>query len=52
VLANGKVAGLVFANSVVEDQVGYAIVTSEFAPLVSRSIARDTPVTPGACTGS
>jgi len=51
VLENGRVAGLVFANSVVEDQVGYAIVSSEFAPLVSRSIARDTPVSAGVCTG-
>jgi S1-C subfamily serine protease len=52
VLANGRVAGLVFANSVVEDQVGYAFVTSEFAPLVARSISRDTLVSPGVCTGS
>jgi len=52
VLENGSVAGLVFANSVVEDQVGYAIVSSEFAPLVSRSIAHDTPVSAGLCTGA
>ena len=39
VLPNGKVAGVVFANSVVEDHVGYAIVSSEFAQLVTRSIA-------------
>ena len=41
-LANGKVAGLVFANSVVEDQVGYAIVSSEFAPLVHEVRSRTT----------
>ena len=35
VLPNGKVAGVVFANSVVEDHVGYAIVSSEFSQLVS-----------------
>ncbi|MGZ5293726.1 MAG: MarP family serine protease [Actinomycetota bacterium] len=50
VLPNGKVAGLVFANSVVEDHVGYAIVSSEFAPLVMRAVARDEAVTPGMCT--
>jgi S1-C subfamily serine protease len=52
VLPNGRVAGLVFANSVVEDQVGYAIVSSEFSPLVSRSIARDDAVSPGICTAA
>ncbi|MGZ5350130.1 MAG: MarP family serine protease [Actinomycetota bacterium] len=50
VLPNGKVAGLVFANSVVEDHVGYAIVSSEFAPLVMRAVARDEAVSPGMCT--
>ena len=50
VLPNGKVAGLVFANSVVEDHVGYAIVSSEFAPLVTRATARNDAVTPGICT--
>ena len=49
-LPNGKVAGLVFANSVVEDHVGYAIVSSEFAPLVTRATARNDAVTPGICT--
>ena len=51
VLPNGRVAGLVFANSVVEDQVGYAIVSGEFSTLATRSVARDTPVSPGVCTG-
>jgi S1-C subfamily serine protease len=50
VLPNGKVAGVVFANSVVEDHVGYAIVSSEFSQLVSRSIGRDEAVSPGLCT--
>lgn len=50
VLPNGKVAGVVFANSVVEDHVGYAIVSSEFSQLVTRSIARDEAVSPGVCT--
>ena len=50
VLPNGKVAGVVFANSVVEDHVGYAIVSSEFSQLVARSIGRDEAVSPGLCT--
>lgn len=50
VLPNGKVAGLVFANSVVADHVGYAIVSSEFSQLVMRSVARDDTVSPGICT--
>ncbi|MEO8476281.1 MAG: MarP family serine protease [Actinomycetota bacterium] len=52
VLQSGKVAGLVFANSVVEDHVGYAIVSGEFAPLVARWITRDAPASAGACTGA
>jgi S1-C subfamily serine protease len=51
VLPNGKVAGIVFANSVVEEQVGYAIVADEFAGLVTRSVARDQSVSAGPCTG-
>ena len=52
VLPNGKVAGLVFANSVVQDQVGYAIVSGEFSSFVARSVARDTAAIPGVCTAA
>lgn len=52
VLPNGKVAGIVFANSVVADHVGYAIVSTEFAPLVERSVARNDLVSAGLCTAA
>jgi S1-C subfamily serine protease len=49
VLPDGTVAGLVFANSVVADHVGYAIVSSEFSSLVARAVARDATVSAGMC---
>lgn len=52
VLANGKVAGLVFANSVVEDEVGYAIVSDEFSSIVARAVAHDSAASPGICTAA
>jgi hypothetical protein len=49
VLPNGKVAGVVFANSVVADDVGYAIVSTEVVPEVAEARGDTTPVSTGSC---
>lgn len=49
VLANGRVAGLVFASSIADDDVGYAIVAGEFAPMVETAATAADPVGTGAC---
>ena len=49
VLANGRVAGLVFASSIADDDVGYAIVAGEFAPMVETVATAADPVGTGAC---
>lgn len=49
VLPNGQVAGVVFASSVIDDSVGYAITSTEVAPLVQRAEHLTTPVADGAC---
>lgn len=49
VLASGRVAGLVFASSVADDQVGYAIVSSGFLPLLASPDTLATAVDTGAC---
>jgi S1-C subfamily serine protease len=51
VLASGRVAGLVFASSVADDDVGYAIVSSEFLPLLRSAENLTVPVGTGACAG-
>ena len=51
VLPNGKAAGVVFANSVIDESVGYAIASTEVAPLVREASARTHEVATGACTG-
>ncbi len=51
VLANGQVAGVVFANSVIDDAVGYAIASTEVIPLVRQAASRTATVGTGACTG-
>jgi S1-C subfamily serine protease len=50
VLPNGSVAGVVFANSVLDDEVGYAIAASEVQPMLdaSRDLTVGTGV--GSCT--
>jgi S1-C subfamily serine protease len=50
VLPDGRVAGLVFANSVLDDDVGYAIVAEDVQPLVDRAESLTAPVGVGACT--
>jgi S1-C subfamily serine protease len=49
VLADGEVAGIVFAASTVEDGVGYALRSSEFADDVERAISRSVEVWTGPC---
>jgi S1-C subfamily serine protease len=51
VLPSGKVAGVVFANSVVADDVGYAIVSTEVLPDVAEARSDQEPASTGTCTG-
>ena len=51
VLASGRVAGLVFASSVADDDVGYAIVSSEFLPMLRSPETLTESVGTGACAG-
>jgi uncharacterized membrane protein required for colicin V production len=51
VLANGAVAGLVFASSVADADVGYAIVSGELRPVISGSEGLTAAVDTGACAG-
>lgn len=49
VLADGRVAGLVFASSADRDDVGYAIVSSEIAPVLARARSVTEGVDTGPC---
>ena len=51
VLADGRVAGLVFASAVTDEDVGYAIVSSEFLPMIANPDALTASVDTGACAG-
>jgi len=51
VLSSGRVAGLVFASSVADDEIGYAIVSGEFLPMVTRAESLTASVDTGACAG-
>ena len=51
VLSSGRVAGLVFASSATDDDVGYAIVSSEFLPLLADPRNLTASVGTGACAG-
>jgi S1-C subfamily serine protease len=50
VLPDGRVAGVVFANSIASDDVGYAIVSTEVVPSLNRARSRSTAVSTGPCT--
>jgi S1-C subfamily serine protease len=50
VLPDGEVAGVVFASSVIDDSVGYAIASSDVRPFVRGATGADIPVSTGACT--
>jgi S1-C subfamily serine protease len=49
VLADGRVAGVVFAASVTDPDTGYAIVSTEVASIVARAVGRTAPVPAGRC---
>ena len=49
VLADGRVAGLVFASSADRDEVGYAIVSSEITPVLARARSVTDGVDTGPC---
>jgi S1-C subfamily serine protease len=50
VLPDGRVAGVVFANSVLDEEVGYAIVADQVTPLLDRAVGLTAPVGVGPCT--
>lgn len=45
----GDVAGVVFARSSTDDDLGYAMTNTELRPVVDRAAALSTPITPGTC---
>ena len=49
VLSNGDVAGVVFAASTTDEDVGYALAASEVSPALERSIGLTQPVGTGPC---
>ena len=49
VLANGTVAGVVFAGSTTNAEIGYALTSPEVLPLLQRADGRTAPVSTGAC---
>ncbi len=52
VLPDGSVAGVVFANSVVADDVGYALLSTEVIPSLQEARAQREPVGTGSCAAS
>lgn len=49
VAPDGTVAGIVFARSVSQSNVGYALMIDEARPLIQQAIRGDTPVGTGGC---
>jgi S1-C subfamily serine protease len=49
VMPNGQVAGVVFAASTTDDQVGYAIASSEVSPKLQDAEGKTTPVSTSGC---
>jgi len=49
VLTDGRVAGLVFASSVANDQVGYAMVIGRLQPAIDAAVGRTAPVSTRSC---
>jgi S1-C subfamily serine protease len=50
VLPTGQVAGVVFASSVLDDAVGYAIASDDVRPFVRGATGAAIPVSTGSCT--
>jgi S1-C subfamily serine protease len=49
VLVDGEVAGLVFAASTTDPEIGYALTSTEVLPSVRSGVGRTTPTPTGAC---
>jgi len=49
VTTDGDVAGVVFAASTTDDDVGYALTAAEAEPEISRARGRTAPVSTGPC---
>jgi S1-C subfamily serine protease len=49
VLADGTVSGMVFARSIADDQVGYALTAEEIAPAIAAGRDRRDAVATGPC---
>jgi S1-C subfamily serine protease len=49
VTTDGDVAGVVFAASTTEDDVGYALTAAETEPEIDRARGRTAPVSTGPC---
>jgi len=49
VLTDGRVAGLVFASSVANDEVGYAMVIGRLEPAIDAAVGRTVPVSTRSC---
>jgi len=52
VLPDGRVAGVVFANSVLDEDVAYAIRATDLEPLAKRSVGLTGSVSTGACAAT
>jgi S1-C subfamily serine protease len=52
VLRDGRVAGVIFANSVIDDEVGYAIAAAQVRPVLDRSVGVSAPSGVGSCTAA
>jgi S1-C subfamily serine protease len=50
VLADGRVAGMIFASSTVDGRLAYALTAAAVAPLVDVAVGRTQPVSTGPCT--
>ena len=49
VLPDGRVAGVVFANSVLDDRVAYAIAASQVRPILATAVGLSAPTGVGSC---
>ncbi len=49
VLTDGRVIGVVFAKSVQDDNIGYALTIRQVAPVIDQAEARNQPVGTGSC---
>lgn len=52
VAADGKVIGVIFAESTSYDQVGYALTAAEVAPKIAQAMSQNRTVSTGSCTAS